>query len=295
LPIEQQDEAGGETADSARPQQPAPPAKITVEGPITVINKPDPKEEERDAEQRTQTKFTNRVNLGTLLFAAIAALGAVGAYFANRRAADAAEMQAGLLKQQVEKAKGEALWQQMQAQRALSATQRSADAAKKSADIAELTLKTSQRARLHVVDIEFGPHKETKIATVVIRVVNSGQLPAAIIDRTITLWTDEPLPPYSSDVQMEWLPAAGVFPPTGNHPLVLQFPFPEFKVTPKEWQQIVSGQKRLSIYGAIRYETGFDDITGESGFAFTYDPTAITTEANKRFELSQEPGYIYAK
>jgi hypothetical protein len=90
---QQQNKTAGNAGVSREPQPPPPPTKVAIDGPITVINQPDPNEKQREAEQQAQTVFENRVQVATLLFAAIAAVGAIAAYYANRREANAAEGQ----------------------------------------------------------------------------------------------------------------------------------------------------------------------------------------------------------
>jgi hypothetical protein len=131
--VEQQDETGGDTTVSDQPEQPSSPAKVAIEGQITAVNQPDPQQQ---AEQRAQARFSNSLQVWTLVFAGLAALGAIGAYFANRRSANAAEIQVGILKRQVEDSRHDADEQRRIALEALAETRKSADAAKLSAEAA---------------------------------------------------------------------------------------------------------------------------------------------------------------
>jgi len=99
--VKQQDKTTKDAAKGTQPQQPSAPTKITIDDAITVKNQPDPKQEQRDAEQRAQTRFENSVQVWTLVFVAVAALGAIGAYLANRREARAAEKQVGIMGDQL--------------------------------------------------------------------------------------------------------------------------------------------------------------------------------------------------
>jgi hypothetical protein len=101
-PVERQKKAADKTAADERPEQPAAPSRVTIDGPVTVVNKPDPKQEEREAEQRAQTKLQNWINGITLVLLGLATAGAWAAYVASRRSAIADEEQARLLKRQVD-------------------------------------------------------------------------------------------------------------------------------------------------------------------------------------------------
>jgi hypothetical protein len=83
----------GNTHVSQLQPQPQPPLKGTIDGPVTVVDQPDPNENRRQAEQRAQTRFENTIQVITLIFVAVAAVAATAAYFANRRAANAAVRQ----------------------------------------------------------------------------------------------------------------------------------------------------------------------------------------------------------
>jgi hypothetical protein len=131
---EQQNRTRGDTNTRPEPSPPASPTRVVLDGPITVVNQPDPRQQERDARQSAQTNFDNRVQLATLIFIALAAGGAVGAYLANRRSANAAEAQIALLKQQIADSKTDAAEQRVIALSALEQTRLSADAARRSAD-----------------------------------------------------------------------------------------------------------------------------------------------------------------
>jgi hypothetical protein len=146
-PIQKQDKAGSDAAKSDGAKQPATPARVTIDGPVTVVNQPDPKEKQREAQQRAQTDFDNSVQKWTLFFVGVAAAAAIGAWFANHRSAKAAEDQIVLLKGQITSADVEAAEQRRIANDALVETRKSADAAKASAD----ALKNTERAYIGLV------------------------------------------------------------------------------------------------------------------------------------------------
>jgi hypothetical protein len=131
---EQQNRSRGETNARTEPPQPTSPARVVPDGPIAVVNQPDPEQQERDARQTTQASLDNVIQFATLVFAGLAAYGALGAYRENRRSANAAEAQIALLKQQIADSKTEAAEQRTVALSALEQTRLSADAAKRSAD-----------------------------------------------------------------------------------------------------------------------------------------------------------------
>jgi hypothetical protein len=84
--VQQENVAGKNTEETGNQQRPpAPePAKITIDGDVTVATQHDPDDEQRKAEQRAQTQFENRVAVGTLVLAAVATVGAILAYCAGR-------------------------------------------------------------------------------------------------------------------------------------------------------------------------------------------------------------------
>lgn len=79
-PIQQQDKAKEDAKKGTQQQQPATPARITVDGPITVVNEPDSNQKQREANQRADTRFEHSVQVWTLVFVAIAAFAAIGAF-----------------------------------------------------------------------------------------------------------------------------------------------------------------------------------------------------------------------
>jgi hypothetical protein len=89
--VKKQDKAADKTKSGTDPQQQTPPARITIDGPVTVSSQPDPNQKQREADQKAQTHFQNSIQVATLIFVGIAAFGAVAAYFASRRQANAAE------------------------------------------------------------------------------------------------------------------------------------------------------------------------------------------------------------
>jgi hypothetical protein len=180
--IQQQNKTSRDTPGRTEPQKPVEPTKVTLDGPVTVINQPDPKQEQRDAEQRAQTKFTNSVNLWTLVFAGIAAAGAIGAYRANRRSADAEEEQVRLLKSEIEDARKDAAEQRGHAINALAATKKAAEAAQTTA----AALKVIHRQWVSIAEwrivIDRMPKSPGKWwLSVGITIVNSSPLPLTVI------------------------------------------------------------------------------------------------------------------
>ena len=168
----QQDKTRDKTDASREPQGPALPAKITVEGPITVKNQPDPEQQKRDAEQRAQTRFSNILQIWTLFFAGLAALGAIGAYFANRRSANAAEKQITLLNGQISDSKADALEQRRIATDGLVEIRRTADAATTQSDLMRKQLVGTMGAVVSCVIAQ------TDTTSLMVKIINSGGVDA---------------------------------------------------------------------------------------------------------------------
>jgi hypothetical protein len=100
-PSQKNPQATNEQQGATAPQQNPTRSPITIEGPITVIQKATAEDEARYAEQVMRE---NRL----FWVAVIAALAAFLAYLANRREANAAEKQVELLKEQLADAKADA-------------------------------------------------------------------------------------------------------------------------------------------------------------------------------------------
>jgi hypothetical protein len=294
-PIKQQDKTDNKTQPRSEPQQPAPPTRVTINEPVTVINQPDPKQEQRDAEQRTQTKLSNYFQFGTLVFAAIAAAGAVGAYFANKRSADAAEAQAILLKGQIADARVDAAEQRRiaidglaETCRVANAMKESADAAKTSAQVAQQALVISHRAQLHIIKfaIEWGqPNPRVYVV-----LNNSGRLPA-LIHGWAADYVPGPLPTVRNMATLVHHGNAGPVGPGEDATLEATIPL---SWTNKEWTELRHGIRRMNIWGVVNYHTGFVDVPGETGFGFDYIPSATHPSYGERFAATDASGYNYS-
>jgi hypothetical protein len=175
----------------------------------------------------------------------------------------------------------------------LAETRRIAEAASKSANIAEATLQMTQRAQLAVIYFEFGPHNMARSPTAILQVHNSGRLPAGIVGRTVSFVRGEQLPTDPADSPTEWVETGAVAAP--GRAVQIIAPFHNVSLSHADWRDIVTGSLPLSVYGAIRYETGFPGVYGETGFAFTYDPDVVNVPENRRFAIANESGYNYSK
>jgi len=175
----------------------------------------------------------------------------------------------------------------------LAETQRTAAAAIESARVAEATLQITQRAQLAIIYFEFGPHKKTRVPTAVLQLHNSGRLHGTITGRTVSFIRGEPLPADPIDGPTEWIHVSAVAAP-GRAVQVLAS-FENVAFTQADWRSVVIGSLPLTVYGAIRYETGFPGVVGETGFAFTYDPDAVNVPENRRFSVANESGYNYSR
>ena len=175
----------------------------------------------------------------------------------------------------------------------LSETKRTAAAAIESARVAEATLQITQRAQLAVIYFEFGPHKKTRVPTAVLQLHNSGHLHGTITGRTVSFIRGEPLPADPIDGPAEWIDVSAVAAPGRAVQIVASFE--HVSLTQADWRSVVIGSLPLTVYGAIRYETGFPGVVGETGFAFTYDPDAVHVPENRRFSMANESGYNYSR
>ena len=293
-PKQQQDEATDEASERRGPQQPSTPARITLDGPVTVVSQPDPKQEQREAEQRAQTQFENCIQVWTLIFVAIAGVGAVAAYFANKRSADAAEKQVGLLQGEIADARADAIEQRRIANEMLNEAERSAAAMSASAEVAQQALVIAHRAFLDVLQVEITGWGESTPG-IKLAVSNSGRLSG-----TVTSWACAvvfgALPSVPDGSQLVWSGNPG--PVVPGHPIAMAgYPI-DAEWPQANWKSLMNGTLRMSVWGIIHYQTGFPNTPGEIGFGFDFDPTLKGGKFDtygKRFIPTEAPGYNYAK
>jgi hypothetical protein len=110
---------------------------------------------QRQAEERAQKQFENIIQLGTLAFAGIAAAGAVAAWWANKRSADAAEAQIALMKDEITNSRGDADEQRRIALQGLAETRNTALAATRSAELSRDALYLLEGANVQLEESIF--------------------------------------------------------------------------------------------------------------------------------------------
>ena len=251
--IQQQNEARGKSDVSAHPQQPATPTRVTVDGPVTVVNQPDPKQDQRDAEQRAQTKFDNRIDVLTLVLLGAAAAGAVGAYLANRRSANAAEAQVRLLSSQIADAKKDAAEQRQIAFDALAETRKSAEAAVLAARTADREMRL-----VHQQWLDFDQW----------RVENASADGAFYLDTRFQITNNTPMKVTVTTITIRCIDkgheaesdSASAFdlPPRTNYPGNA----PLYRVnedSPEEVARYINGALRITLVGEIKFIDAFED------------------------------------
>ena len=227
----------------------------------------------------------------------------VGQIYMIYRQAQIAERQNAIMESQSSILNGQAAAARQQAEYmrdGLIATTKAADAAKKSADTATDALHVSQRACLNIVDIGFNNFGPGLSPGIIYKISNTGHLPAALLEQSAYLLTDEKeFPAVGLDGVPDhepWHPLSTVIPPTGSSPFpghVSDTFGPGVVFSEGDWQRIQAGTFLLKIYGALRYSAGFNYI-GEVGFAAVYVPARTDQPLHRRFVMANEPGYQYS-
>jgi hypothetical protein len=153
---------------------------------------------------------------------------------------------------------------------------------------------SSQRAWLNIASFVFGPNSKTGVPTIWLEISNSGRQPGTITDHACLLFMDNEKPQADvNSVNWDWEKHSAVATPDRN--VVVVVPFPGAKFTKEHWRKVLSGDLPISIYGVIRYETGFPEIKGETGYGFTYDHADTGRKDTERFSIANTRGYNYAK
>jgi hypothetical protein len=172
----------------------------------------------------------------------------------------------------------------------LKATQDSADAARDSADVAEYTLRITQRAYLTILDIRCIGIEPGRWPSLKLEIENTGNLPATITE-LCTVFTGSPLPTERPPLQWHAAPSL-----IGARRAMTLTTFSEEATVLSEIavHGILNGSKQFHVYGAIKYNVGFPDVTGELGFAMTFDPTLTERPLERRFIAADAIGYNYS-
>lgn len=281
---QQQNERATNT-QSAAPE----PQHVVIVGPVSLANEPDPKEEQRDAERRAQTHFENRVAIGTLFFAGVAAAGAIGAWMSNKRSADAAEGQRDLLKEQLKQATIDAEEQMRIATDMLKEAKNSATAANKSADVAKQTLIIANRAYLYVESMRLD-NWNTTTPEVRFVVKNIGGLTATIIGWSFACSDDDPMPPIPDEHGLTHQGAGGRVTKdrtttlSGFTDFFAQWDF-------QAWDLARQDLAPLAIWGIVSYNTGFPDDVAETRFVFQHDRRVRVKSPEDSFAPVHIAGY----
>lgn len=172
----------------------------------------------------------------------------------------------------------------------LKAAQVTANAAQISADVATQTMHVSHRAYLTVLGVYLDDFCPGKFPVLVAEVRNSGHLPATVASFSASINFVTPLP-NPRKTELNWNPINSVAPP-GQTIKLNNMPEPGYPgFTTEQWNKVVSGEFVISVYGAIRYEAGFD-IVGETGFGYVFQPTIFPhLDFHKKFATIDIPGY----
>lgn len=172
----------------------------------------------------------------------------------------------------------------------LEINRRIAESNAKMAEVALSNLQAEQRARLDVVMVEFPKFGPGMKPLVSFQLMNSGRSTAKITDFYVFILTETPLP-QQRDVD-PWISYAATVPPGRSATLRMKESSAE-PFTTEEWQRVQTGEFSLAVYGAVRYEAGFD-IIGEVGFGVVFDPAIDGFPFNRRFASCGIPGYSYS-
>jgi hypothetical protein len=274
-PEQQQDEPRTEATSGANEQNPTLPPKIALDGPIEVINQPSAYEKQRDAEQRAQTDFSDRLQVWTLVFAGIAAAGAVGAWLANRRSATAAE-------QQIVDARKHADEQRRISLDMLTETKKTADAAKLSAEVADQTMRLTQGAVILQNFVEFKPDEFLPTSRIYWHFKNFGQTSAHDVRIDSAIMTgDATIPIKGSKLES---------PLTMGRDQTIYVTFGPFQgITPDLWSDIYNGRLKLLIVARVRYA----DVFGRhqtKGFKGRYRPGSTKFKLTEMDPATIPPG-----
>jgi hypothetical protein len=176
------------------------------------------------------------------------------------------------------------------------AAQAAANAAVQSANVAARTLYFTQRACLNPIALffaNFGPGLSPEVA---VKVTNSGHLPAELLEWSIILLTEDPIPTLGTGASphFEWKRKSGFVAPvtSGVAPTIVATNITDAVFSDDDWQRIQAGTYALNVYGAIRYSDGFGNI-GQTGFGYEYRVGMTYKHVGERFIQTGEFGYNY--
>jgi hypothetical protein len=264
---QQQNKTNKNQPKGSNPQQQSAPTEIIIKGPVTVFNQPNPDQKDKDAEQKAQTTLNNRLQIATLVFAGLAGIAAVGAYFAARRQANAAE-------QSLINIKAEGVEQRSISLEALAETRKSADAAKDAAISTRIAADTAKDQLL--------ASKDKERAWIMVKPQNPIGFPNATANFPFTFqfdWTaknvgytagflvkvrarvrlfDYPPPPIRPKFKQTEAFARFIIPPNGEHAGICKK-----KITAVDFQEIANGKKCIVFYGFIEYRHIFSPPDAE--------------------------------
>lgn len=165
------------------------------------------------------------------------------------------------------------------------------DAAKESAAIAREAMEIAERAYLRLDGLFFDSFGPALFPTVVIKLTNVGRIPATVNGWYVFILTETGLP-KDRERNDTWLPHCAVI-HSGQQVTIANPNRNGPRFTNDTWQKILAGTFSLAVYGAIRYDAGFNCV-GEMGFGFTYKTGLTRRQINERFALTDIPGYNYS-
>jgi hypothetical protein len=175
-------------------------------------------------------------------------------------------------------------------QDALAINRDIAETNKRIANAGDTEFRASHRAWLHLAYFAIDWGKENPAIRLVVK--NSGKRAA-----TITSWAAccvvGPLQPVPDAYELIHHGNCGSVPPNGEV-VSLEANVP-LGWTTVNWGELLKGQRNLSVWGIINYDTGFPDIPGELGFGHEYVATAPYSNYGERFAATDAPGYTYSK
>ena len=176
-------------------------------------------------------------------------------------------------------------------QTSLGISREISDTNKRIADTNANALHAAERAKLDCVHIQLiGTISAGTFPEVAIQFLNSGRTPARILEQFSVVWTDTPLPQERDDD--EWKTCSGVVAP-GRTITITRTDKSSDVLTAANWDAITKGNFTFAVYGAVRYDAGFD-IIGEVGFGYRFAQNLTTLPFNQRFGAIQTPGYNYS-
>jgi hypothetical protein len=147
-----------------------------------------------------------------------------------------------------------------------------------------------ERASVGIAMAEIDPFEPRKKLQLVLKLANSGRLPATLIEVTHSLLIDHPLEDFP--VHTDWIKVGGVIPP-GDSARVRYGFIGDPMFSYGEWEALEKGKIEVYVYGAIRYTDGFGNAR-ETGFGFRHD-RSLPEQLGKRLSAINIDGFNYMR